>query len=136
MRHAPAAEESISPATTKRADGVEHAAELGGVRRPRQRRRSVLLDEGVELRTCGHTRPIERADARRLRRRRREEEERRQEEELDAEPESNKRLTFLDLMLKAQRDGTGISDKEIREEVDMIIFAVQNLVVRSSTCSH
>ena len=60
------------------------------------------------------------------RRRALEEEERRQEEELDAEPESNKRLTFLDLMLKAQRDGADISDREIREEVDMIIFAVRN----------
>jgi len=63
------------------------------------------------------------------RRRALEEEERRQEEELDAEPESNKRLTFLDLMLKAQRDGTGISDKEIREEVDLIIFAVRNSII-------
>ena len=46
---------------------------------------------------------------------------------LDEEIKSTKRLDFLDILLTAQDDtGRGLTDLEIRSEVDTFLFAGKN----------
>lgn len=44
---------------------------------------------------------------------------------------AEERLAFLDLLIKSAEDGAQLTDDDIREEVDTVMFAVRALVTIS-----